>query len=116
MHMNLQPLPEIFRFFLSTKKLLFASKAQVLLHTDATYSVNWDGFTLLTVGSSDWNRTFPTLGLALCSKEAHFDYKILFNCLALGRTKVGEEPFGKLNLMADAAPTITNGFNESVLE
>ncbi len=110
-------MPDIFRFFVTTKRLLqFASKAQSLLHTDATYSVNWNGFPLLIIGTSDLNRTFHPLGCALCSKEAHFDYKFLFSCLALGRTQVGEEPLGKLNLMADAAAAITNGINESLIE
>ena len=43
-------------------------------------------------------------------------FKFLFSCLALGRTQVGEEPLGKLNLMADAAAAITNGINESLIE
>ena len=35
------------------------------MHTDATYSVNWNGFPLLIVGTSDLNRKFHPLGLAI---------------------------------------------------
>ena len=90
---------DVFRFFATTKRLLiFSSNANLLLHTDATYSVNWNVFPLLINGTSDLNRTFHPLGLALSSKEAHFDYKFLFNSLVLGRTQVGEGPLDKLCL------------------
>ena len=106
----------VFRFFLTTKKLLtFSAKAQ---RTDATHSVNWNGFPLIIPGTLDLNRKFFPLGLVLCSEEAQFDPKFLFNCLALGRNQCGEEALEKSSLMADAAIAINNGFtefNESVI-
>ena len=50
---------DIFRFFISTRRILnFSLNAKVILHTDATYKVNWNSYPLLVVGTSDLNRRF----------------------------------------------------------
>jgi hypothetical protein len=51
--------------------------------------------------------------LSCCSREAHLDFKFLFDSLAEGREKLGLEPLPKLTLMADNANAICNGFRES---
>ena len=108
--------PDVFRFFVTSKRLLkYAANAQVLLHTDGTYSLIWQGFPVIILGTSDCDRTFHPLGISVCSKEAHFDYKFVFNSLIFGRERINEEPLGPLALMADAAGAITNGFLESSL-
>ena len=106
---------DIFRFFITTRRLIqFSLKGKVILHTDATYKINWNGYPLLVVGTSDLNRAFHPLGLALCSRETHLDYKFLFNSLLLGQQQMNITPSGDpISLMADAAGAITNGFAES---
>ena len=44
------------------------------------------------------------------------DYKFGFNCIVLAREKLELAPLPQLALMADAAGSIGNGFNESDLE
>ena len=40
--------------FLTTRRLLeFSTNVKLLVQTDGTYKVNWNGFSLLIVGSSD---------------------------------------------------------------
>jgi hypothetical protein len=74
---------------------------------------------MLIVGTSDCDRVFHPFGVATCSREAHLDFKFLFNSYVLGREKIGlnnreilEKP---ISLMADAASAISNGLNESRL-
>ncbi len=53
-------------------------------------------------------------GLAVVSKERHFDFKFIFNALQKGRELVGLPKLSyDLPLMADAADAITNGFREA---
>ena len=106
---------DIFRFFVSTRRLInFSSNLKTTIQTDATYKLVWQGFPILLVGGSDSDRVFHPLGIAVCSREAHFDYKFLFDALQLGRSRLELPPLSLgLSLMADAADSITNGFKES---
>jgi hypothetical protein len=108
-----------FRLFVSTRRLLALDPLEVL-NADGTYRVNFDGHPMLILGTSDCGRVFHPFGLATTSREAHLDFKFLFNSWVLGRELIGlnaqqltEKP---ISLMADAAAAITNGFNESRLK
>ena len=60
-----------FRFFLTTQRLLqFSSNFKLILQTDGTYKLMWIGNSVLLLGSSDFNRVFNPVGLAVCSREA----------------------------------------------
>jgi hypothetical protein len=60
-----------FRWFLSTRRLIsFSSNFKIVLQTDGTYKLMWIGNSVLLLGSSDFNRVFHPVGLAVCSREA----------------------------------------------
>ncbi len=92
---------------------MFAINA-IMLQTDATYKITWHKFPVLIIGISDAMRRFYPLGLAVCSKERHYDFKFLFNSLQLGRQKIFEPRLSyDLSLMADGSDAITNGYREA---
>lgn len=105
------------RFFVTTRRLLESyAAAKTNVHADGTYKLDWNKHPVLIVGTSDFDRKFHPFGIAVTTRETHFDYKFLFGCLDKGVDKLGlERPTCPLNLIADAAPAITNGFMESSL-
>ncbi|CAM2722857.1 unnamed protein product [Rotaria socialis] len=58
-----------FRFFISTKRLLKFSATSTRLHADATYKLSWQGFPVVIVGTTDYDRKFYPFGLGVCSDE-----------------------------------------------
>ncbi len=106
-----------FRFFITTRRLIeFSLNSKVVIQTDGTYKLNWQGAPVLIVGTTDRNRSFHPFGIATCSREAHLDYKFLFDCVAKGLTMMDLPGLPKLCLMADAAPSICKGFSMSLLK
>ena len=74
----------------------------------------WHGCPVLLVGTSDAERRFFPFGLAVVSKERHFDFKFIFNALQEGREKIDQPTLDNgLPLMADSAEAITNGWREA---
>lgn len=45
-----------FRFFLSTKNLIKQSSQSNIVHADTTYQLNYDGFPVLVIGTTDLDR------------------------------------------------------------
>ncbi len=69
---------------------------------------------MLIVGTTYAERRFFPFGLAVVSKERHFDFKFIFSALQKGRIKIGEPELSyDLPLMEDAAEAITNGYKEA---
>ncbi|CAF4538799.1 unnamed protein product [Rotaria socialis] len=58
-----------FRFFISTKRLLKFFATSTRLHADATYKLSWQGFPVVIVGTTDYDRKFYPFGLGVCSDE-----------------------------------------------
>lgn len=54
-----------FRFFLSSRKLLKTAGQSKKLHADGTYKLIWQGFPVLIVGTTDMNRKFHCLCVAV---------------------------------------------------
>ncbi|CAF0981240.1 unnamed protein product, partial [Didymodactylos carnosus] len=67
-----------FRFFLSTKALLKIASISKNLHADATYKLIWQGFPVLVIGTSDYDRKFHPFGLAICYDEKQSDFEFIF--------------------------------------
>ena len=60
-----------FRLVISTRNLLkFSLHFKLVLQADGTYKLMWQGFPVLIVGSSDFDRHFHGIVLSVCSREA----------------------------------------------
>ena len=99
-----------FRIFISTKRLLRNSLLLKNLHADATYKLIWQGFPVLTVGMSDYDRHFHITGLAVCSNEKTSDFKFLFKSIKVGLQKIEQTPINPVVLVSDASDSIRNAF------
>ena len=105
-----------FRFYLTTRRLIEFSSNIRILNSDGTYKLLWIGDPVLYVGITDMDRHFYGIGLACCSREANKDYKLTFDCVAIGREMLDLPPLPKHGLMADNAESIENGWRLSKLE
>lgn len=102
------------RFFIATVQLLkLASKHCAILHADATYKLNWLGYPVLIIGISDMNNTFHPLGLALTRDEKSDDFEFIFKSLIIGLKRCSLPDLNHVDLVADAADSITNGFRNA---
>ena len=54
-----------FQIFVSTKRLLCKASAKEKLYVDAMYKLNWQGFPVLLVGTTDMDRHFHVFGMAM---------------------------------------------------
>ena len=60
-----------FRVVITTRNLLkFSLHFELVLQTDGTYILMWQGFPVLILGSSDYDRRFHPILLSVCSREA----------------------------------------------
>ena len=103
---------DLFRFFITTRRLIeLSSNFKTVLQTDGTYKLLWQGFPVLLIGSSDANKVFHCVGIAVTTRERQNDYAFLFKSLQLAREKLNLPKIPQsVNLMADAAGAITNGY------
>lgn len=101
-----------FRFFISSKKLLETASQSKILHADGTYKLVWQGFPVLVVGTTDLNRKFHYLGIAVTQGETKTDYKFLFSAINIGMDKCGLPVYKPDVLVCDAAGAIQNGYKQ----
>ena len=102
---------DVFRFYISTPRLITLSGSSTVLHADATYKLTWHNFPVLIIGTSDANRTFHPFGLCVTTRERSSDFEFLFKSVQTGRERLGLPLLpSSVNLMADAADAITNGY------
>ena len=95
---------DIFVLF-TTKQLLKETQFSTLLQVDATYKLTWNELPLLVFGSSDANRHFRPLGVALVSNdEKSTCYIDLFRQLKNISTQKSQYEYSVNYLMADDAP------------
>ena len=70
-----------FRLVITTRNLLkFSLNFTLVLQTDGTYKLMWQGFPVLIVGVSDFDRHFHGIVLAVCTREAQYVDSLRF-CL-----------------------------------
>lgn len=69
------------------------------------------GYPVLCVGTTDRNKAYHPIGLAVVMGETEADYKFLFQSTRDVVEKVFGHQYRARYLIADGAPAITNGFN-----
>jgi hypothetical protein len=78
-----------------------------LVQSDATYKLNWNGFPVIIIGTSDSNHKFHPFAIAVCTREAAADFTFLFRAVHAYNIKWHPTIF-----LADASDAITAGFVE----
>lgn len=74
--------PAAFRFVISTKYLLQLTSDVKVLHAGATTNkLMWQGFPVQIIGTTDKDRKFHALCLAVITKEQKDDFKMIFDAL-----------------------------------
>ncbi|KAJ8708601.1 hypothetical protein PYW08_009983 [Mythimna loreyi] len=101
-----------FRFVLSSKYLLQLAQEVNILHADATYKLIWQGYPVLIVGTTDKQRKFHALCLAVSTTEQKDDFKLIFKSMKDKIQLLFGSAFRPTILVADAAKPIKNAFNE----
>jgi len=104
-HSHFQYEDKIFGVFVSTNRLMGILHKSKVIQADATYKLNWQGFPVMVVGTSDMDRKFHPGGIAITTNESTNDFKFLFD----GIKKLRND-YSPNVLIADAADAITNGF------
>lgn len=90
-----------FNVIISTKRLIQQSSQVHVVHTDATYKLNWEGYPVIVVGTSDSNKKFHPICLSVSSDETKLSFQYVF------QTLLQEAPTLKpTNLVADASVAI----------
>ncbi|CAF1299447.1 unnamed protein product [Rotaria sordida] len=98
------------RIFISSVRLLNIASMSSHFHADATYKLVWQGFPVLIVGTTDFNKAFHPFGLAVCSNEKTKDFEFIFNSIQVGMQKINKDLLKPTALISDAAGAIKNGF------
>jgi hypothetical protein len=102
---------ESMRLFLTSKSLLrLASEHCKVLQADATYKLLWLGYPVLIIGISDSCNVFHPLGMSISRDEKADDFAFIFNSLQVGLERCGLPKLDEVDLLADAADSISNGF------
>ncbi|CAF1223319.1 unnamed protein product [Rotaria sordida] len=104
-----------FRTFISSVRLLNIASMSSHLHADATYKLVWQGFPVLIVGTTDFNKAFHPFGLAVCSNEKTKDFEFIFNTIQVGMQKINKDLLKPTALISDAADAIKNGIHSNEL-
>jgi hypothetical protein len=82
------------------------------LHTDGTYKLNYQGYPVLIVGTTDMNKTFHPFGLMITQHERTEDYAYMFLCIKELVKLARHVDYEPTILVADCAGAITKGFEE----
>ncbi|CAF1117015.1 unnamed protein product, partial [Brachionus calyciflorus] len=106
---------QIFRVFLTTRRLIHFSLDTKYILADATYKLTYGGFPALTGGTTDKSKKFHPFGLALCATENNLDFSFFFKSVEIAAFNVYGFKISPTILVADNAPAITKGF-ESVFK
>lgn len=101
--------PEL-RIVFSTKRLLGNVQKSKGVQADATYKLNWHGYPVLIVGSSDFRQVFHPFGIAVTSNEMEADFAFIFYCIKSICLEINGTEWEPKILLADASNAITNGF------
>ena len=79
--------------------------------SDATYKFIFQGFPILQIGTTDFNRQYHPYGVMVTKHENEEDYEYMFNALKRIVKEIHQIDFEPTILLADTAGAITNGFS-----
>lgn len=86
-----------------------ATKA-LSINADATYKLIWQGFPVLVLGTTDMEKKFHFIGIAVCKSETEDDFAFAFNAIKNSVLKIFEIELQPKALISDAAKAIQNAF------
>ena len=75
---------------MTTKRLSLIANKSSKIHADATYKLNWQGFPVLIVGTTDSDRKFHPIGLSVCIEEKQKDFEFIFKVIRDGLFKLDD--------------------------
>lgn len=101
-----------FKALVTTKRLIKNAMDKSIIHADATYKLNREGYPLLVFGCSDKQRAFHVIAVAICDSETTEDYAFCFKEIENTAFRVLGQNVKFEVLVSDAAPAIKNGFDE----
>lgn len=101
---------ETFRFFFTSRALLENARGAKTLSADATYKLLWQGFPVLLVGTTDMDRKFLIMGVAVCMNEKEADFAFLFESLSKCVSQLLGDTLAPSSLVCDASKAIQNAF------
>lgn len=100
----------LFRFFVTTKRLIQTSLLSDKLHADATYKLIWQGFPVIVCGTTDMGRHFHHFGVSVCVNERQEDFAFVFKTLKEAVQKIYSKDLDFDILISDAAGKIKRVF------
>lgn len=103
---------KVFRFFISTKRLLKNAENCKNIHADATYKITIEKLPLIVVGTTDINKTFHLIGFLISSDQTANAYELAFKALQAGMIKVNGKEFHPEVLICDADRAIHKGWRK----
>lgn len=99
-----------FQFAVSTPRLLKFCVGLKRLCIDATYKLNWNGFPVIVIGTTDEEKRFHPLFFLCVKTETTKDYEFAFKALKKAVETYFDTPFNPEYVIADGAPAIKNAF------
>ena len=81
--------------------------------SDATYKIVYEGYPVLTIGTTDKSKIFHPFGLAITYEEQTEDFEFVFKSIKETIARIENFIYEPTTLIADNAPAITNGFNNA---
>lgn len=99
-----------FKFFITSKALIAKARGAISLSADATYKLLWQGFPVLLVGTTDLNRKFHIIGVAVCQYEREADFRFMFQSVKHCAKLLLQEIVAPTTIVCDAANAISNAF------
>ena len=92
---------------LSTRSLLMAAAASDVVHVDATYKLNWQGYPILIAGVTDAASQFFPCIFAVMTSEKEEDYTSLLQVMTGKVEKATQQVFAPRVVMGNCAEAIS---------
>ena len=93
------------KIVISTKRLSSLTEKSLMVQTDGTFKLIWQGYPVILAGTSDRNNVFHPFALAILRGEAAEDYAFVFGALHQWDAK-----WKPSILLADGSDAITSGY------
>ena len=95
------------KILISTPQLLSYTLKSSMVQTDGTFKMNWQGYPVILIGTSDKNNKFHPFALAVLKGETTDDYAFVFRSM-----KLHVSDWSPKMLLADGSDAITAAFEQ----